>query len=62
MHEYIQTLCIPDESRQRSVYLVEKVFELFTQWNQGLLTYAQTYAQHQPLERQLEYRQPLKAA
>jgi hypothetical protein len=61
MHEYIQTLCITAENRQHSVYLVEKVFELFDRWNQGLLTYAKAYAQHQPLERQLEYRQVLKA-
>lgn len=58
IHEYIQNICIAEENRQYSIDLVEKVFELFTQWNQGLLTYAQA----QSLECQLEYRQVLKAA
>ncbi|PSB11315.1 hypothetical protein C7B62_05840 [Pleurocapsa sp. CCALA 161] len=57
MHEYIQNIYIPEENKQHSIKLVEKVFELFTQWNQGLLTYAQA----QSLECQLEYSQMLKA-
>lgn len=57
LYEYIQNIRIEEENRQHSIDLVEKVFELFTQWNQELLIYAKS----QLLERQLENRQILKA-
>jgi len=41
--------------------LVAKVFELFEEWNQGLLNYALTYQQRQLLEG-LEFKRRLKTA
>ena len=60
VHQYIQNIELEEYNRQNSIALVEKVFALFTQWNQGLLTYAQSYQETQPWEYQLESRKLLE--
>jgi hypothetical protein len=61
IHKYIQSIQIPEENKQSTIDLVEMIFELFIQWNQGLLTYAKACAKTQPIESPLKYRQILKA-
>lgn len=60
--EFIKSIQIPAKNRQNSMDLVIKVFELFTQWNQELLTFAQNNQVSQPFEQQLEKDLILNAA
>lgn len=60
--EFIKSIQIPAEARQNSMYLVGEVFELFTQWNQELLTFAQNHQVSQSFEQQLEKNLVLNAA
>ncbi|MDJ0531812.1 MAG: hypothetical protein QNJ70_04815 [Xenococcaceae cyanobacterium MO_207.B15] len=62
VNKFIETIYISERTRQKSIYLVEKVFELFTQWTYSLLTYAQGYQVSQPLVLQLDREQNLKVA
>jgi hypothetical protein len=52
--EFIKSIQIPAKNRQNSMDLVIKVFELFTQWNQELLIFAQNNQVSQVFEQQLE--------
>jgi hypothetical protein len=52
--EFIKSIQISAQTRQQSIYLVEKVFELFTEWTDELLTFAQNYRVAQSFEQQLE--------
>lgn len=61
IYEYIQSIQIPEENKQSTIDLVEMIFELFTQWNLGLLTYAKACTTTQPLESLLKDRQILEA-
>lgn len=61
VHEYIHNLSLEAVSEARGIELVEIVFDLFEQWNQGLLTYAQTYQGIQPLKRQVNSSRFLRA-
>ena len=40
VHDFIENIIISEQQREQSVYLVEKVFELFAEWNNELLRYA----------------------
>lgn len=62
VHQFIEDIYISDKTKQKSIDLVEKVFELFTQWTYGLLDYAQNYEISKPLELQLELEQVSKVA
>ncbi len=62
VREFIKNIHISEENRQQSIDLVEKVFELFTQFTYSLLTYAQGYQVSQPLVLQLDQEQILKVA
>ncbi len=62
VYQFIKNIYISDQTRQKSIDLVEKVFELFTQWTYGLLDYAQNYEISKPLELQLELEQRSKVA
>lgn len=59
VHEYIKNIRLDKKTTERCLELVEKVYELFKQWNQGLLRYALAYQQKQLLER-LEVERMLK--
>lgn len=61
IHEYIQNIQLDNRTKENCIDLVEKVFKLFEQWNQGLLDYALAYQENQLLER-IEYRRALKIA
>ncbi|MEL6495118.1 MAG: hypothetical protein AAFQ41_08335 [Cyanobacteria bacterium J06623_7] len=52
--EFMRNIQIPEQQREHCAYLVERVFELFTQWTHELLNYAQNYRATQPLEQQLK--------
>jgi hypothetical protein len=52
--EFIKSIQITAEARKQIVYLVGEVFELFTQWNQELLTFAKNHQVSQPFEQQVE--------
>lgn len=52
VREFIQNISISAETRQNIIQLVEEVFELFTQWSDRLLTYAQNYQVSQSLNQQ----------
>ena len=60
--EFIKSIQITAQARKQSVYLVGEVFELFTQWNQELLTFAQNHQDSQSFEQQLEKNLVLNAA
>lgn len=62
VYQFIENIYISDTTRQKSIDLVEKVFELFTQWTYGLLDYAQNYEISKPFELQLELEQVLEVA
>ena len=53
-NKFIETIYISAKTRQTSIDLVEKVFELFTQWTDKLLTYAEDYQVLQSLDLQPE--------
>ena len=57
VNKFIKNIHISEKTRKKSVDLVDKVFELFTQWTHGLLTYAQGYQISQLLDRQLDREQ-----
>lgn len=54
VRKFIENIYIPEEDRQKKVELVEKVFQLFAQWNHELLIYAQNSQVSQPLDLQLQ--------
>lgn len=60
-HEYIQNIVIEDDQRQNCIALVETVFELFDQWNQELLTYAQAHQEAPSVAIQSGFGRLLKA-
>lgn len=60
--EFIKSIQISAEARQNSMCLVEKVFELFTEWNQELLTFAQNDQVYQSFEQQIELNPILNVA
>ena len=62
VNQFIEDIYISDKTRQKSIDLVDKVFELFTQWTYSLLDYAQNYQISTPLELQLEQEQIWKVA
>ncbi|VEP12342.1 conserved hypothetical protein [Hyella patelloides LEGE 07179] len=62
VNKFIESIYISEKTRQKSVYLVDQVFELFTKWNHRLLTYAQDYQVLLPLNQQFEKEQMLEVA
>ena len=52
--EFIRSIEIPVQQRERCAYLVERVFELFTQWTYELLAFVQNYQTTRSLDQQLE--------
>ncbi|MBW4535421.1 MAG: hypothetical protein KME09_15910 [Pleurocapsa minor HA4230-MV1] len=52
--QFIKDIQIPLPARENSISLVEKVFELFTEWTNELLSFAQNHQVSQPFEQQLE--------
>ncbi|MDJ0572190.1 MAG: hypothetical protein QNJ53_24540 [Pleurocapsa sp. MO_192.B19] len=59
---FINNIYISEKTRQKCVGLVEKVFELFTQWTDSLLRYAQGYQLSQTSNLQLDRGQILEVA
>ena len=60
VRKFLENIHISEKNRQKSIDLIEKVFELFTHWTYGLLSYAQSYQVSQPLDRQLDRQQILE--
>ncbi|MDJ0679680.1 MAG: hypothetical protein QNJ18_07420 [Xenococcaceae cyanobacterium MO_167.B52] len=61
VNKFIENIYISEKTRQKSVDLIEKVFELFTQWTYELLAYAQSYQVSQALNQQLNREQLIEA-
>ncbi|WP_019505652.1 hypothetical protein [Pleurocapsa sp. PCC 7319] len=57
---FIENIHLSAETRQKSIDLVEKVFELFTQWAYKLLSYAQDDQVSQSLDLKLDREQILE--
>ena len=57
VNKYIKNIHISEKNWQKNVDLIEKVFELFTQWTYSLLSYAQGYQVSQQLNLQLDREQ-----
>jgi hypothetical protein len=47
--QFIENIYISEKTREKSIDLIDKVFDLFSQWNHRLLTYAQNYQVTQKL-------------
>lgn len=62
VEKFFEEIYISDKSRQNSINLVNRVFELFTKWTYELLNYAQSYQQSQPLPLQLPEAQLIELA
>jgi hypothetical protein len=62
VNKFIENLYISEKTRQKSINLVNKVFELFFQWNHRLLTYAQSYQVSQALNQQIKQKTIVEAA
>lgn len=54
VNEFIENIYISEKTRQKSVERIEKVFELFFQWNHRLLSYAQNYEVSQALNKEIK--------
>lgn len=62
IHQFVANLSLSLQDRERSIELVHKLFELFSQWNHELLVYARTHQLSQPLNSQSNEKQLLEAA
>jgi hypothetical protein len=61
VNKFIESLYISEKTRQKSIDLIDKVFDLFFQWNDRLLTYAQNYQVSKLLNQQVTQKQTIKA-
>lgn len=62
VNQFIETIYVSETTRRKSIYLIEKVFELFTQWTNELLIYAQSYEMSKALNQQILLKQTARAA
>ena len=62
MRKFLENIYISEKTQQKSLDLIDKVFEMFAQWTHGLLIYAQGYQVSQPLDVQLDREQILEVA
>lgn len=60
VRKFLESIYISETNKQKSIDLVEKVFELFTQWTYSLLSYAQDYQVSQSLDLELDREQILE--
>lgn len=49
IQEFIDNIYVSDQTHSRSVYLIDSVFDLYTQWTNELLQFAKGYQEIQPL-------------
>jgi hypothetical protein len=62
VQKFLDNLYVSDKTRNRSICLIDNVFELFSQWTSELLDYAEAYQSMQPLNLAPEKEHVLEAA
>lgn len=62
VNQFIATIYISEKTRQRSIELIDRVFDLFAQWTHDLLAYAQSDHEPQFLKEQLKQKSKIKVA